>query len=58
MKKMSNVAEHIRDINCVIPGFHKTVKLLKNKDADSIYKAICSGAFLSKDNPIEYFKNS
>ncbi|EAR83313.1 zinc-binding dehydrogenase family oxidoreductase (macronuclear) [Tetrahymena thermophila SB210] len=56
LKKMPNVAEHIKDIDCVIPAFHKTVKIMKGRDAESIFNAICKGTHLEHHNQLELIK--
>ncbi|KAL4428932.1 hypothetical protein ABPG74_017522 [Tetrahymena malaccensis] len=56
LKKLPNVAEHIKDIDCVIPAFHKTVKIMKGRDAESIYNAICKGTYLEHHNQLELIK--
>lgn len=58
LKKMPNIAEHVKDIDCVIPGFHKTVKILSGKDSETIYEWICKGQFLESENMQEYIKQS
>jgi len=56
LHKMSNIAEHVRDVDCVIPGFHKAVKMMRNRDHEAIYKAIKEGSHLNYTNFIEYNK--
>lgn len=56
LQRMTSVSEHIKDINCSIPGFHKTVKLMKAKDPEIVYKAIADGWSLNDAKMIDYMK--
>ncbi|KAL4465379.1 hypothetical protein ABPG72_009124 [Tetrahymena utriculariae] len=57
-KKLPNLGEHINDIDYVIPAFSKTVKMMKGKDAELIYNAICKGSFLDNKNEETFIKQT
>ncbi|EAR96245.1 zinc-binding dehydrogenase family oxidoreductase (macronuclear) [Tetrahymena thermophila SB210] len=58
MKRMPNLAEHINDIDFVIPAFAKTVKIMKGKNSESIYNAICQGSHLDTINEETFIKQT
>ncbi|KAL4429280.1 hypothetical protein ABPG74_013586 [Tetrahymena malaccensis] len=57
-KKLPNLGEHIKDIDFVIPAFSKTVKMMKARDSESIYNAICQGSYLDNKNEETFIKQT
>ena len=41
MKKMKSVAGHLKDIDVCIPAFHKTVKMMCNREPENVFRTIC-----------------